>query len=228
MQALAFTEIQKSEERIFEMTVADAHTGRVLSSGERVLAGQAALNAIAPGVSLDLDGIIGVSKVKYYEDLGTFKVNTDPNDPTALFTGLNIERYVHVADNALVLQIGANEKEDTVLVLGDMTAKALRILNLEVRSREEAARSLTRLDSAIKRVSTQRAIIGAQINRLEHTMSNLTTASLNLTEAKSRITDADFAKEMMEFTRLNIITQAGHSMMAQANQLSNNILTLMP
>jgi flagellin len=183
----------------------------------RIAAGEKAFGVIAPGITLDIDGALGVSKITYNDDDGTFEITR--SGP--------LERFIHLADNAAVLQIGANEGENAVLVLGDMTAKALGITNIEVRSREDAARSLTRLDHSIKRVSTQRAIIGAQINRLEHTMNNLTAASINLSDARARIKDADIAKEMMDFTKLNIISQASTSMLAQANMITNNILTLM-
>ena len=63
--------------------------------------------------------------------------------------------------------------------------------------------------------------------RSEHTISNLTTASTNTTAAESRIRDADMAKEMMNFTKLNILSQAGNSMLAQANQLPQNVLSLL-
>jgi flagellin len=218
MKALGFTVIQEAKDRELEMTIVDAHdTSKVFASGVKVRAGDVVQDLLAKGVALDMDAIIGINKIKYNEILGTFKVLSDSE----------FDRFVHLADNALMLQIGANEKEDMILVLGDMNAKALGITNLEVRSREAAARSLTRLDHSIKKVSTQRSIIGAQINRLEHTMNNLTTASINLTDARSRIKDADIAKEMMDFTKLNIISQAGTSMLAQANMLTNNILTLM-
>ncbi|MBQ8693483.1 MAG: flagellin, partial [Synergistaceae bacterium] len=75
-------------------------------------------------------------------------------------------------------------------------------------------------------VSTQRAKLGAYQNRLEHTMTNLETSSENLSAAESRIRDTDMAKEMMNFTKLNIMLQAGNSMLAQANQLPQNVLSL--
>ncbi|MBQ4418852.1 MAG: flagellin, partial [Synergistaceae bacterium] len=82
------------------------------------------------------------------------------------------------------------------------------------------------IDSAIDKVSTQRAKLGAYQNRLEHTAANLTTSAENLTAAESRIRDTDMAKQMMEFTKLQIMLQAGNSMLAQANQLPQNVLSL--
>ncbi|MDR1944328.1 MAG: flagellin, partial [Synergistaceae bacterium] len=225
LKALAFTTIQESADALFEIDITDAHSGRQIASGIRVNPGQTLYDVISPGVALDIDAVIGIKKLDYDRAKGAFEVKAYEDDDGA-GPGETFSRFIHLADNSSVLQIGANEGENTILVLGDMTAKALGIQNLETRSREDAARSLTRLDGAIKKVSTQRAIIGAQINRLEHTIENLSTASTNLTDSRMRIKDADFAKEMMQFTRLNIISQAASSMLAQANQVSANILSL--
>ena len=84
----------------------------------------------------------------------------------------------------------------------------------------------TVIDNAIDKVSMQRSKLGAYQNRLEHTINNLTTASENLTSAESRIRDTDMAKEMMNFSKLQIMLQAGNSMLAQANQLPQNVLSL--
>jgi flagellin len=172
---------------------------------------------IADGVSLDIDSTIGLVRSAYDAARGTFKAEVQDR----------FDQYVHLADNAARLQIGANEGENMILTLGAMTAHALGISDIDVRSREAAARGITRLDNALSRVSSQRAIIGSQINRLEHTINNLTTASANTTAAESRIRDTDMAKEMMNFTKLNILTMMGSSMMAQANMIPENILPLM-
>jgi flagellin len=134
--------------------------------------------------------------------------------------------FLHLADNTTVFQIGANQGEDMGINIGDMSAKALGISNVLVVDRETAARGITIIDNAINKVSMQRAKLGAYQNRLEHTINNLTTASTNMKAAESRIRDADMAKEMMEFTRLNVLSQAGNAMLAQANQLPANVLTL--
>jgi flagellin len=139
----------------------------------------------------------------------------------------NYETILHLADNTTVFQIGANEGEDMGVNIGDMSAHALGVDNVLVTDRESAARSITMIDNAIGKVSTQRAKLGAYQNRLEHTITNLTTASTNTTAAESRIRDADMAKEMVEFTKLNILSQAGTSMLAQANTLPQNVLSLL-
>ena len=108
-----------------------------------------------------------------------------------------------------------------------MSASALGLDGLLLISKETAARSVTILDRAINKVSKQRAMLGAYINRLEYAVNNITAAATNLTSAESRIRDADMAREMMEFTKLNILSQAGTSMLSQANMTPQNILSLL-
>jgi flagellin len=126
-----------------------------------------------------------------------------------------------------VFQIGANEGEDMGVNIGDMRAESLGLTRVLVTDRESAARSITIIDNAIDKVSMQRAKLGAYQNRLEHTITNLTVAGENLTAAESRIRDTDMAKEMMNFTKLQIMLQAGTSMLAQANALPQNVLGLL-
>ena len=137
-----------------------------------------------------------------------------------------LNTVLHLADNTTVFQIGANEGEDMGINIGDMRSHALGLNAVLVTDRESAARSITIIDNAIDKVSTQRAKLGAYQNRLEHTINNLTVAGENLTAAESRIRDTDMAKEMMNFTKLNIMLQAGNAMLAQANQLPQNVLSL--
>jgi flagellin-like hook-associated protein FlgL len=87
--------------------------------------------------------------------------------------------------------------------------------------------AITKLDTAIKTVSTQRADLGAIQNRFDHTINNLNVAVENLTASESRIRDADMAQEMVQFTRNQILSQAGTAMLAQANQASQGVLSLL-
>ena len=135
--------------------------------------------------------------------------------------------FVHLSDNTAILQTGANEKENFYVQFADVSASALGLDGLLVISKETAKRSVTILDNAIRGVSKQRATLGAYINRLEHSIANITIAATNLTASESRIRDADMSREMMKFTKLNILSQAGTSMLAQANQSPQNILSLL-
>jgi len=91
----------------------------------------------------------------------------------------------------------------------------------------DANAAITTLSSAISAVSTQRAALGASQNRLEHTIANLQVAQENLSASESRIRDTDMALEMVQFTRNQIMAQAGTAMLAQANQIPGSILNLL-
>ena len=88
-------------------------------------------------------------------------------------------------------------------------------------------RRCTAIDAAIKTVSTVRADLGAKQNRLDHTIKNLNVAVENLSASESRIRDTDMAAEMSQFTRAQILSQAGTSMLAQANQIPQGVLSLL-
>ena len=131
--------------------------------------------------------------------------------------------------NQLIFQIGANEGHNMIAGIDDMSAKALGLTtqSLKVTDQNLAERSIMIIDAAIHRVSTARAALGAIQNRLEHTIANLGVAAENLTAAESRIRDADMAKEMMNFTKQQILLQSGMAMLAQANMIPQNVLILM-
>ena len=108
-----------------------------------------------------------------------------------------------------------------------MSCESLGLLSVNTSSQENSSRSITVIDNAIDRVLTLRAKLGASQNTLEHSMNYLTVAAENLTSSESRLRSADMAKIMMKFTKLNIMLQAGNSILAQANQLPNQVLSLM-
>ncbi len=132
-------------------------------------------------------------------------------------------------DTSLIFQIGANEGQNMVAGLDDMRAAALGLTNdsLKVTDQNSAERTIMVIDAAIHKVSSARAKIGAVQNRLEHTISNLGVASENLTAAESRIRDADVAKEIMEFTKQQILLQSANAMLAQSNMIPQNVLQLL-
>jgi len=216
IKALSLNVIQDSSESQYRVSINDAHNGATIASNVKVT-GNMLYGVIHENVDVEFDAMAN-TKVEWSESALGFRLARDE--------GI-YETVVHLADNTTVFQIGANEKEDMGIDIGDMSAKALGINNVLVTDRESAARSITVIDSAIDRVSGQRAKLGAYQNRLEHTINNLTVAGTNLQAAESRIRDLDMAKEMMNFTKLNILMQAGNSMLAQANQLPQNVLQLL-
>ncbi|MBO0994660.1 flagellin N-terminal helical domain-containing protein [Bacillus sp. SD088] len=129
--------------------------------------------------------------------------------------------------NDFQFQIGPNQEDTLDITLDSMTASEIGVGNLNISTSEQAEEAISTLDKAIGKVSEQRAKLGAYQNRLEHTVTNLQTANENLTAAESRIRDLDMALEMTNFTRNNILNQAGQAMLAQANQLPQGILQLL-
>ena len=129
----------------------------------------------------------------------------------------------------LTLQIGANEGQTMSLNIGDMSASALGVSgnSINISTQDGASKATSVIDDAIKKVSAQRSSLGAVQNRLEHTISNLDTSSENLQTAESRIRDVDMAEEMVEYSKNNILQQAAQSMLAQANQSTQGVLSLL-
>ncbi len=127
------------------------------------------------------------------------------------------------------LQIGANEGQTMSFTLGDMSAAALGVdgKNVDLSTQDGAKKATTTIDNAIKTVSKARGQMGAVQNRLEHTINNLDTAAENLQTAESRIRDTDMAEEMVNYSKNSILAQAGQSMLAQANQANQGVLTLL-
>ena len=127
------------------------------------------------------------------------------------------------------LQIGANEGQTMKFTIDDMSAAALGVdgAKVDLSTQNEAKKATTTIDAAIKKVSAQRSKLGAVQNRLEHTISNLDTASENTQTAESRIRDTDMAEEMVNYSKNNILSQAGQSMLAQANQSNQGVLSLL-
>jgi flagellin len=130
-------------------------------------------------------------------------------------------------------QIGANSGETLNINIKGVDAKSLGLKDLDLTAaavgdgKTGAAKAIEAIDKAITSVSAQRANLGASQNRFEHTINNLNTAVENLSASESRIRDTDMAQEMVSFTRNQILTQAGTSMLSQANQSSQGVLSLL-
>ena len=135
-------------------------------------------------------------------------------------------------DNAISLQVGAKANQSIKVGLTDMRAEALGLqgadgtkLNISTQTKANAAINV--LDNAIQKALDQQTTIGSVESRLEYTSTNLTTASENVQASESTIRDADMAKEMTNYTKNNVLLQAAQSMLAQANQSSSNVLSLL-
>ena len=125
------------------------------------------------------------------------------------------------------LQVGSLSGQSIGISIKNMDASSLGVNALKVSSFASAGSSMDKIQSAINLVSTQRSTLGALQNRLEHTINNLNTTAENTQAAESRIRDVDMATEMVEYSKNNILAQAGQSMLAQANQATQGVLSLL-
>ena len=149
-----------------------------------------------------------------------------------IFKGTGKEFTTVVGDKkggALELQVGdsTDDGQKVSVDIGSMSSSSLKVNGLNVSTQSSATDAINKVKDAINTVSTQRAKLGATQNRLEHTIANLGTTSENLTAAESRIRDVDMAKEMMDFSKKNILSQAAQAMLAQANQQPQQVLQLL-
>ena len=138
--------------------------------------------------------------------------------------------YDGVSSNAgITLQIGANEGQTMSFTIDDMSARSLGVdaNKIDIATQDGAKKATTTIDAAIKKVSAQRSKLGAVQNRLEHTIANLDTAAENTQTSESRIRDTDMASEMVVYSKNSILLQAGQSMLAQANQSNQGVLSLL-
>lgn len=131
------------------------------------------------------------------------------------------------ADGQATFHIGSNTGQTMSLSIENMTASAIGVRGLQAMNQSQANVAVRVIDGAMQRVSAERSLLGSVQNRLEHTINNLGTSAENLNAAESRIRDVDMAREMMEFTKNNILSQAAQAMLAQANQLPQGVLQLL-
>jgi flagellin len=179
-----------------------------------------------------LGGDLEAGTVLNFDDVGV-KISIDSTADAVTGTYLDGEVYGVSGDSAN-FQIGANADQMLSISVNDMrataigTATAQYVSDIDVTSSSQTFDvRLAIIDDAISDVSTQRSNLGAWQNRLEHTINNLTASSENLTAAESRVRDVDMAKEMMEFSKNNILAQASTAMLAQANQQPQGVLQLL-
>ena len=170
---------------------------------------------------------------KVGQDKETVRVSVDGKSQNVVVDQKGISaKDEEVSEGKAHVQVGANAKQSMSIEIGDMRAKALDIKkddgsSLSVASAEEANKAIEAFDKALNSVSSQRANLGAVQNRLEYTISNLDNTAENLTSAESTLRDVDMAKEMMEYSKNNILNQAAQAMISQANQQPQNVLQLL-
>ncbi|PNS00481.1 flagellin [Petrotoga mexicana DSM 14811] len=157
-------------------------------------------------------------EAKQLRDEITRIANNTEFDTQKLLNGSFSDKYFH---------IGANISQNITLSINTMDASALGINSINLESQASANAAISTINAAIEEVSTERSKLGAYQNRLEHTINNLQVSSENLTAAESRIRDVDMAKEMMNYTKQQILLQSSNAMLAQANMVPQNVLQLL-
>lgn len=168
---------------------------------------------------------------KSFSDIASLVIAADANgvkldvDDTAAVTATKTGG----SGDGLSFQVGATADADNVLTLNvaDMSATALGVADVDVSKVSSAQAAIDKINSAIDKVSKTRSGLGAMQNRLEHTINNLDTTAENLSAANSRIRDTDMAKEMMQYTQMNVLVQSAQAMLAQANQQPQSVLQLL-
>ncbi|AMM96901.1 flagellin Hag [Bacillus pumilus] len=243
----ALTETHSILQRVRELVVQAGNTGTQDKESD--------LQSIQDEIKALQEEVDGISNRTEFNGKklldGTFKAGTpgtpaipgDPDDPDDAGTPA-----VPATGNDLVFQIGANATQQISVHIEKMSTDALGVKDadgivanqslkdIDVRKFADNAADATDVgfdtqlsivDAAINQVSAQRGKLGAVQNRLEHTINNLGASAENLTAAESRIRDVDMAKEMSEFTKNNILSQASQAMLAQANQQPQNVLQLL-
>ncbi|GMQ60807.1 flagellin N-terminal helical domain-containing protein [Vallitalea maricola] len=209
-------------------TIATAIENAVLGKGDAAVGGGDVASTIRTGLSTNP----ATTDKEIINDLTSITPPLTPQEAkkalaTYKATVCN-QTNINVLDaGPLDLQIGANEGQFMEVRIPNLSPKALGIDTLNLSTADGAQIAIGIVSNAVSQVSSIRAKLGAYQNRLEHTVNNLGVASESITEAMSRIQDADMAFEMAQYTQRNVIAQAGTSMLAQANQRPQSILQLL-
>lgn len=175
-----------------------------------------------------LRGVIQGVDIKVDQSLG-IKVSWDSTNMKFNFNSINSpeEYYLHVVDYSINFHIGANQNQLMNTSIGRMDTVALGVDDVLVVDPKRAEEAITKIDHAINLVSDERGKLGAIINRLQKTISNLNTQKENMTASESRIRDLDMAAETINFTKSQILSQTAMAMLAQANAIPQQVLQLL-
>ncbi|WP_302778651.1 flagellin, partial [Anaerotruncus colihominis] len=179
-------------------------------------------------ITADVSGVTDEAVKKAWAGV-TINFSVDQACDTTKNYAAGEQKFTAGKNESMQLQIGdtADSFNQLKVGIGSMSSAALGVDKVDISSQEGAAKAIDIIRNAIDRVSSQRASLGATQNRLEYTINNLDTASENLQSANSRIRDTDMAKMMMEYTKMNVLTQSAQAMLAQANQQPQSVLQLL-
>jgi flagellin len=212
--ALGLSEVQSATENELSVTVKDSLSGNIVG-GDKVT--DNTLHGVISGVDVEFDQSIDI-KTSYNEKTKNFEFSSSDG---------KVSETLKIVDNSTDFQIGANEGQTLNVNVMRSDSHSLKVDKVQVTDEASAMNAISQVDDAINKVSSERAKIGAWVNRLEHTMANLDVQSENQTAAESRIRDLNIASETTQLSKSQILSQASTSMLAQANQQGQSLLALL-
>ena len=214
LNALGVTQIQKASDSALNVRVQDGHTGAFIGE-DTVTDGR--LRNVIEGVDLDIKPESATNIT--FDETKNEMVFSAKGDPTV--------SYLHIKDNATIAAIGANEGQTLDVSIGRLDTKSLDIDGITVATLDDSQKAITKLDMALEQISKARATAGAQMNRLEYTISNLNTTRENMVAAESRIRDLDIATASSDLAAQQVVLQSATAMLAQANQIPSYAMQLL-
>ena len=204
LSALGITQIQEAQDSSLNVRVTDAHTGEFI--GEDVVTDNRLRNVI--------EGVDVIINPESAADV-TFE-----NGKMVFTDKLGAEEaFLHIKDNATKAAVGANEGQVIDISIGRLDTVGMGIDGINVATFEDSQKAITKLDMALEQISAARATAGAQMNRLEYTITNLNTTRENMVSAESRIRDLDIAQASSDLAAQQVLLQSATAMLAQANQI---------
>ena len=214
LNGLGITQIQKASDSALNVRVQDAHTGAFIGE-DTVTDGR--LRNVIQGVDLDIKP----------ESATTITFDETKNEMVFSAKGEPTVAFLHIKDNSTVAAIGANEGQTLDISIGRLDTKSMEIDGITVATLEDSQKAITKLDMALEQISKARATAGAQMNRLEYTISNLNTTRENMVAAESRIRDLDIAQASSDLAAQQVVLQSATAMLAQANQIPSYAMQLL-
>lgn len=215
INALGLNTIQESSEGEYRISIYDMNSDDVLMADTKIT-GNIIKGALRADIDVEFDSMSGIMAL-WDGETDNFSLSSEGS-----YTG-----DVHLKNSRIIFQAGTNQSENFTVQFGDITSEMLSLDKVNVTTRESAMRSTAILDDAIDTVVRQRTQIVSYSNALEHAVSNLSNSGENLTDAESRITDADMAKSTMRYIEFQILSKSGNAMLAQANQQPKAVYSLL-
>jgi flagellin-like hook-associated protein FlgL len=217
LKALGLHNLKESREREIAMSVTDVNTGTVIHKNLIGTTNKPIQIGDDARLQIKIDANHGDAKRDYNDVDKTFSFGTEFVDPL----------YLRISERDQKIQAGSDSNQYIAFQMANMDTQALGLSDVSVLNPQKAQNVIESVDRAITKVSNQRAILGTLQNRLEKTINNLGVTAENITEAESRVRDADMAKETIGYAKQQLLVQTANSMLAQANQIPRNVLQLL-